>query len=52
MHVQIEVRSLVQVLILTHPTVGWKTINSSNNTHKPEFMEYSGRQGSMGSAEV
>ena len=36
----------------THPTVGWKTINSSNIANKPDSMEWSGRQGSMRSAEV
>ena len=35
----------------THATVGWKTFNSSNNAHKPDSMEWSGTQGSMGSAE-
>ena len=43
MHVQID--SLVQVLILitekTHPIVGWKTMNSSNNAHKPDSTEWS-----------
>ena len=31
-----------------HPTGGWKTMNSSNNTYKPDSREISGRQGLIG----